>query len=476
MKAVTVDVVVLGAGTAGLNARRGAEKAGATTVMVDPGPYGTTCARVGCMPSKLLIAAADVAHTARDAGAFGVRAGDVAIDGKAVMARVRSERDRFTGFVVDSIDRYAEAGQLIRGRGSFTGPHTLQVDDHTEVRFKTAVIATGSSPFVPPPFRDLGDALLDNEGIFDLETLPDSILVVGTGVIGLELGQALHRLGVRTTLVGIRGVVGPLSDPKVKAVATEVFGEELDFRPDYTLERIERNPDGSVLLVTDRGEETFSTVLMAAGRRPNLANLNVDSDDTFGWNIRELPEVDERTGQVGNTHIFLAGDVSNFRPLLHEAADEGRQAGANAAKFPNVEAKARRTPLGVVFTDPQIGIVGESFRMLEAAGKPFCAGDVDYSDQGRARVNRKNRGWVRIYGDCRSGVVLGAEMFGPGVEHTAHLLAWAIQRRQTVHELLEMPFYHPVVEEGLRTALQSLRANLKLPNNGDGCAELESAS
>lgn len=165
MKTLTVDVAILGAGTAGLNARRAAEKAGKSAVMIDPGPYGTTCARVGCMPSKLLIAAAERAHSAHAAAPFGVNIPEVQIDGKAVMARVRSERDRFVGFVLESIEDHLAAGRLIKGRGRFLSDSQIQVDEHTLVNFKTAVIATGSSPFVPPPYRDLGESMIDNEEI-----------------------------------------------------------------------------------------------------------------------------------------------------------------------------------------------------------------------------------------------------------------------------------------------------------------------
>ena len=149
MNNVAVDVAIVGAGTAGLNARREAEKAGKSWVLIESGPYGTTCARVGCMPSKLLIAAAEAAHHARHAKQFGVGT-SVQIDGVAVMKRVRKERDRFVGFVVEGTEKLPEE-KRIRGRARFTGPTTLVVDDHTTVQAKTIVLATGSSPWTPPP-------------------------------------------------------------------------------------------------------------------------------------------------------------------------------------------------------------------------------------------------------------------------------------------------------------------------------------
>jgi dihydrolipoamide dehydrogenase len=457
-----VDVAILGAGTAGLSARRTAKASGATALMIDPGPFGTTCARVGCMPSKLLIAAAEVAHTAQVAEPFGVKVEGVTVDGPAVMKRVQAERDRFVGFVNEAIEKAKDEGELLVGRGKVTGPGRLQVDDHTEVQFERLVIATGSSSFTPPPFRGLEHVMLTNEEIFEMDDLPPSVLVVGLGVIGLELGQALARLGVRTTLVGLGGLIGPLTDPAVKSDALEVLGRELDLHPEYTLQGIDAVPDGVRVRFTDsKGEardEVFAKVLMAAGRTPNLRNLGLENLG-IEPDERGRYSIDPLSTQLGDHPVFVAGDVNGMRPLLHEAAHEGRVAGKNAATFPDVAAPDRQVAMGVVFSDPQIGMVGKSWAELSPC--EAVAGEVDYGRQGRARVHRKNAGRVRIYADKNSGVLLGAELFGPAVEHLTHLLAWVVQRGLNVHEVLELPFYHPVVEEGLRTALVDLRANLE---------------
>ena len=457
----TVDVAILGAGTAGLTARRTAKKAGASVLMIDPGPFGTTCARVGCMPSKLLIAAADAAHHARDAGPFGVHA-DVTVDGPAVLKRVQSERDRFVGFVVKAIEEAEADGELLRERARITGPGTLQAGEVT-VHYGSLVIATGTAPFVPPPYRDVpAEVLLTNEHIFELEDLPESLLVVGLGVIGLELGQAFHRLGVRTTLLGIGGGVGPLSDPAVLATAHQVFGESLDLHADHELRSVHVLPDGQgveVHFVDSHGverTETFERVLMAAGRRTSLPWLGLE---TLGLeNGRSWP-VDPTTLQLADLPVFVAGDANELHPLLHEAADDGRIAGANAARFPDVRAQTRRTSLGIVFSDPQMAVVGRSYRSLDDC--EAAVGSVDYSDQGRSRVQRINKGLVRIYASSADARIIGAELFGPRVEHLAHLLAWAVQSGMTVDQALQMPFYHPVVEEGIRTALRDLAVNLR---------------
>ena len=457
-----VDVAIIGAGTAGLGARRAVQRAGKSVLMIDPGPLGTTCARVGCMPSKLLIAAAEAAHHAQRAPTFGIHPENVRIDGKAVLQRVQAERDRFVGFVSKVTDEAVEQNELLIGRATIVGPGHLTVDDHTDVRFHSLVIATGGRPLVPPPFRDLAPVTLTNDDIFELEELPGSVLVIGLGVIGLELGQALHRLGVRTTFLGRGGGLGPISDPAVLTEAANILSGELDLHPDYELRKVSLEA-GKVHLdfVDSAGEsrsEVFDRVLMAAGRRPNIDNIGLDA---LGIEPNEHGryDIDPATLQLGNDPVFIAGDVNNLHPLLHEAADDGRIAGANAARFPDIRAASRRTPLAIVFSDPQIAIVGKGYSNLDNC--EAVVGEVDYGDQGRARVHAINNGRLRIYADKRTGTLIGAEMVGPRAEHLAHLLAWSVQQAMTVEQALAMPFYHPVIEEGVRTALRDLAANLR---------------
>lgn len=210
-----VDVAVIGAGSAGMGAFRAARQHTDNVVVIDPGPFGTTCARVGCMPSKLLIAAAEAAHRAADAEGFGVRVGSVAIDGHAVMARVRSERDRFVGFVLESVDGWPQA-QVLRHAARFSAPGELELDNGERIQADRIVIATGSRPAIPAGWRErLGKRLITSDEVFDWQDLPASIAVVGAGVIGLELGQALHRLGVRVRMYCRSGRPGGLTDPVV---------------------------------------------------------------------------------------------------------------------------------------------------------------------------------------------------------------------------------------------------------------------
>ncbi len=460
-----VEVAVVGAGTAGLGARRAASQHTDSVVLIEGGPHGTTCARVGCMPSKLLIAAAEAAHAVREAPVFGVHPGDpLRIDGRAVMARVRAERDRFVGFVLDAVEALPASARL-SGWARFVDPHRLQVGEDVVVEAERIVIATGSRPTIPPPFAALGPLVVTNDDVFDWTDLPESVAVFGGGVIGLELGQALHRLGVRVRLFGRGGSVGPISDPDVRATAERSFCEELPFHPSSDVRNVSERDGAVEVTFREAGgaarTERFARLLAATGRRPNLDRIGIEHSG-LSLDDRGIPFFDRFTGQCGDSHIFLAGDANAEVPLLHEAADEGRIAGDNAGRYPDLRCHPRRTPLSIVFTEPQIAMAGASHRELVAAGVEFAVGAIDFADQGRSRVIHRNHGLLRLYGEHGTGVLLGAEMVGPRAEHIGHLLAWSIQHHRTVDELLEMPFYHPVIEEGLRTGLRELRSQLKL--------------
>jgi dihydrolipoamide dehydrogenase len=402
-----VDVAIIGAGTAGLNARSAVDKAGKSWVLIESGEYGTTCARVGCMPSKLLISAADAAHEAEHADRFGISADSVTVHDDRVLQRVRRERDRFSGFVVNDTEALP-AGQRLHGRAKFVGPTTLEVDDHTRVMAQSVVIATGST----------------------------------------------------------------FTDPEVSAVALDQFCADLDLRLNSTV---------SDALATEQGIEmrwsgesgvqrkaVFEKVLVAAGRRPATKDLNLEATG-LELDSRGLPRWSPQTCQCGDLPIFLAGDASGHLPLLHEAADEGRIAGENSTLYPEIIAHIRRAPLAIAFTDPQIAMTGVRYADLDLDDVEI--GEVSFDDQGRSRVMGQNRGLLRLYARRECSTLLGAEMFGPRMEHLAHLVAWAVQQKLIVNQALEMPFYHPVIEEGLRTALRDVAYKLRV-SGGTRCEDL----
>jgi dihydrolipoamide dehydrogenase len=462
MKTVQTDVAVIGAGSAGLAAYRAARDAGKRVLLIEGGQYGTTCARVGCMPSKLLIAAAEAAHAARHGVPFGVHIdGAVRIDGVEVMARVRRERDRFVGFVVEGVENIPAENKL-RGYARFVSDNVLLIDDHTEVHAGSVVIATGSRPKIPAHLAALGDRIVTNDELFYWDNLPRSIAVFGPGVIGLELGQALHRLGVHVRMFGKTGSLAGITDPAVRIAARRAFQDEFYLDPDARILETKRVGDEVEVryVAMDNSEvtERFDYALVAVGRQANVESLML-ANTSLSLNKKGVPVYDSFTMQAGASSIFIAGDVDDKLPILHEAADEGAIAGKNAATYPEIARGVRRAPLAITFSDPQIMMAGKLFAQLEPGS--FVTGSVDFAHQGRARVMLKNKGLLHVYLAKHTGHLLGAEMVGPSAEHIGHLLAWAVQQNLTGTQILAMPFYHPVIQEGLRTALRHAVGQVK---------------
>ena len=464
MRKLNADVVVMGGGTAGMGAFRNALRYTDNVYLIESKAFGTTCARVGCMPSKLLIAAAEACHHATHTDPFGVHLdkNSVLVNGQEVMQRVKSERDRFVGFVLEDVMAWSEERRIM-GAAKFIDEHTVQIDEHTQIKAKRIVIATGSRPVLHDSWKALGDKLIINDDVFSWDTLPESVAVFGPGVIGLELGQALHRLGVRVEIFGVSGSLGGITDPVVLQQAIDVFGSELTLHLNTETE-VSLNNEGKVEVQWSKEGQTgvfcADYLLAAVGRRPNvdnigLENLNIETD------ARGVPIANPKTMQTSIPHIFIAGDASNQIPLLHEASDQGKIAGENAGRYPNIEVGLRRSMIGVVFTNPQIASVGARFATLQKEyDERLVVGEVSFKNQGRSRVMLVNQGHLRVYADKESKRFLGAEMVGPAAEHIAHLLAWAHQMQLTVPQMLDMPFYHPVIEEGVRTALRDVAAKL----------------
>lgn len=452
-----VDVAVIGAGHAGLNAIKEIRKTTDRYVLINGGGLGTTCARIGCMPSKVAIHLAELYASRQSFKRYGIEGADaLQVDQASALEHVRDLRDTFVDLVLaNTTDEMGE--ELIEGFARFVDATTLQVGDRL-IRTKATVIATGASTSVPPDWRErLGDRLLTVETLFEQERLPSSVAVIGLGPIGIEIGQALHRLGVEVVGIESSERIARLDDPVINQAAVDILQREF---PLHLGQRATVEPDGEGVRVrTGEHEIRVEKVFVAMGRRPNLDGLGLDRIGCL-LDERGIPLHDGRTLQIGRLPIYLAGDATGGIANLQIAAEQGRIAGHNATQV-QPRHFARGTPMTIVFSDPNIVTVGQTWSALDQ--DRVALAQQRFGPVGRALILGQNRGLIHLYADRRTGLVLGGSMVGPRCEHLAHLLAWGVQSRLTAREMLVMPFYHPVIEEALQDALHKLAKQVEAP-------------
>ena len=474
-----VSVAVIGAGTAGQNAFRQAKKFLEDVIIINDGFWTTTCIAVGCMPSKLLIAAADRAHDTNHSAEFGVHA-TARIDGKHVMERVRAERDHFASYIEKQVDSWPEDSK-IAGWAYINKQGLIEVNDEL-IKADKIIVATGSSTFIPDGWEDkLGDTMLTSDAVFELADLPKSMAVIGAGAIGLELAQAFTRLGVKVTVFNRAKRVAGLQDEDINNKAIDCLSRELTMHLGSKItdvgQRSDENSDKSInknstvafIDYEDSAGEVQQWqgdyVLVATGRRNNIEALGVEN---LGVELDEKnrpQQLDKKTGKIGDLDVYIVGDANANIPLLHVASDEGFSAGSMVCdNKKDAYIRPPATPFSIVFSSPQIVNVGMSLpEIQEDSTLEHVIGKVSFDNQGRSRVMGVNCGLLHIYGCKKTDRILGASMVGPDAEYIGHILAMAITNDLSIKDMLDTPFYHPTILEGLRTALRDVQDLMEIP-------------
>ncbi len=450
-----VDVAILGAGSAGLFALSQVKRETDNYVLINGGELGTTCARVGCMPSKVLIQVAEDFHRKSIFAREGIDGAEaLSVDVPAAMEHVQDLRDTFVDRTLGVTDGLDET-HLIDGYAKFVSNDTVEVNGE-QIKAKSIIIATGSTPVIPAAWQEFADAIVSTDEFFELEDLPESMAVIGLGSIGLEIGQSLHRLGVKVIGVDQLEVIAKLEDAEVNELAITVIGKEfpLWLGQAATLEKVE----AGIQVTAGDNHQVVDKVLASLGRKPNLENLNLEVTD-IKLDANGIPLFDPLTMQLGDLPIYIAGDVNAERPLLHEAGHEGRIAGYNAVNN-SAEKFKQKAALAITFCDPNIATAGAQLSELNEAD--IAIGEIQFAPVGRALILGKNRGLLRLYVQKSDGLLLGACMCCVKAENLAHLISWSIQNGMTVFDMLKMPFYHPVIEEALQAALYNVLPKLDI--------------
>lgn len=455
------DVLVVGGGAAGMTAARAAASEGARTVLVERAPaLGGECTYVGCVPSKVLIEAANLFWAMRRAADWGIHSDGLRLDFASLMARkdaviadiARDERDA----------TFEEAGIAVRhGVLCFTGPNTAEVGGRPQ-RFERAVIATGSDPFVPGGIGLDGVPHLTNETVFSMGALPGRLVVLGGGPIGLELGQAFGRLGSQVTILHSGRQLLPREEPQIGAfVFDRLSSEGVGIR--LASRAIAVSADAGETIIESEGPgggEAFraDVVLVAAGRRARVSGMGLEQ-----LGVAVGPggiEVDEHM-RTSARHVFAAGDVTGGYLFTHVAAHEGRVAGQNAAGG-RQKVDYRVVPW-ITFLDPEIARVGlteaearRTHRAVEVVHFPMSRVD-------RARILGETDGFIRlivagrrVLGRAGGGEIVGAHIVGPRAGEVLHEVVLSMQARVFAGRLAQAIHAYPAMAMGVQQASSQL--------------------
>ncbi len=444
VSAISADICVIGAGSAGLSVAAGAAQMGARTVLIEAARMGGDCLNTGCVPSKALLAAAKAAANIRHAGRFGVQAGEPQVDFAAVNRHVHDVIAQIAPH--DSVERFTGLGcTVIQARARFVDERTLEAGEQ-RIRARRFVIATGSRAAVPP-IPGLADVpFLTNENIFENKALPEHLIVIGGGPIGCEMAQAHRRLGARVSVLDLATIL-PKDDPDLAAVVRQALRRGgITIEEGARILKVERCDGGVAVVVADGdGEREIvgSHLLVAAGRRPNVEELGLEAAGVL-YSPKGI-EVDQRL-RTSNRRIFAAGDVAGGYQFTHLAGYHAGIVLRNALFRLPAKVDVGALPW-VTYTDPELAHVG----LTEAQACTEGRDDVrvltsTFAENDRARTERATEGLIKVVVSKR-GQVLGASIVGP---HAGELiLPWvlAVGQRMKIATLAGVIAPYPTLSE-----------------------------
>ena len=443
------DVVVIGAGPGGYAAAFMAADLGLKTLIVDKEANpGGVCLYRGCIPSKALLHAAKVLTEAEEAASIGIEFGEATIDVEKLADWKQSVVNKLTGGLGQL--RKARKVEHIQGTARFVDANTLEVTDSGEkVSFKHAIIATGSRPIVPGPMALESDRLMTSTEALELDGIPDSLLVVGGGYIGLELGTVYAALGSAVTVVEMMdSLLAGADQDLVKVLAKRVhenFEEVLLSTAVVSMEEVE---DGIKVTFNPQREQVFEKVLVSVGRRPNSENLGLENTKVV-VNKQGFIEIDNQC-RTAESHIFAIGDVSGQPMLAHRATHQGRLA-AEVIHGSKAVFEPHGIP-AVVFTDPELAWVGLTENEAKAQGRPHKVSKFPWGASGRALTLGRSDGLTKVIVDTETERILGVGIVGPGAGELIAEATLAIEMASSVKDLGLTIHAHPTLSETVMEA------------------------
>jgi pyruvate/2-oxoglutarate dehydrogenase complex dihydrolipoamide dehydrogenase (E3) component len=453
MKRIKHDLVVVGAGSGGFAAARTARDLQADVALVDHGPLGGLCILRGCMPSKTLLASSDAVYDMREAAELGIHANDITIDFPHIMRRKHRLIKEFADYRIEGIEKFP----LYEGRARFLSERELEVvvrrgneNETLVLEADRFIVGTGSVVAPASAVHGLQEAgYIDSDGALELQELPKSLIVLGGGYIGCELGQFFARMGVKTSIVLRSPHLLSGEDHDIGEALTQYYIDEgIDVHTRTQICGVSKRDGKKVVHVIREGVEgelLADELLYCLGRVPNIAGLGLENAGVEAHPITGITTDD--TMRTTNPNFYAIGDVAAKHMLVHVAIYEGEIAARNALTGAGERAVYDLVKTHTVFSDPQVAVVGETERTLQATGVAYVKGTYDFAEHGKAMCLNKTKGFVKMLASAEDGKILGAAILGPHGSDLIHEVIVAMYYGATVKEFMAIPHLHPTLAE-----------------------------
>ena len=457
------DIVVIGAGPGGYTAAFRAADLGQKVVLIEKySTLGGVCLNVGCIPSKALLHVAKVINEAEEVSHHGVTFGSPKLD----IDKIRGYKSGIVSKLTGGLNALAKQRKVdvVYGMAGFTSAHTLEVANgsgHKTIRFKNAIIAVGSQSFKIPgvPFED--ERVIDSTGALELKDIPKELLIIGGGIIGLEMGEVYSSLGSKVTVVEFAdGLIPGVDRDVVRVLESRIKKRYTAIYTKTKCTKVEAKKDG--LYVSFEGDVApkepvrFDKVLVAAGRRPNGRNINAEK---AGVAVEDngFIKVDKQ-GRTNVPHIYAIGDVVGQPMLAHKATHEGRIAAENCAGLKSYF-DARAIP-GVAYTDPEIAWMGVTETEAKAQGLEIEVGKFPWAASGRALANGRDDGFTKIITDKKNHKIIGAAIVGVNAGELLAETVLALEMDCDIHDVALTIHAHPTLSESVAFASEIIDGSI----------------
>ncbi|MBM3709720.1 MAG: dihydrolipoyl dehydrogenase [Actinobacteria bacterium] len=453
METKNTELAVIGGGPGGYVAAIRASKLGVKTLVVEKEYLGGTCLNWGCIPTKALFHVAERIYAVKDSEIFGIEVSGYSLNFKKAMARkdkvVLAQRQGLAyHFKKNNIE-------LINGRGKLIAKNKILVesDDNKkiEVTAKNIIIAAGSTAASVPPFILNGENIIDNIGVLSMTDIPESLLVVGGGVIGCEFANIFSAFGSSVTIIELLPRILSTEDIEVSKVIEKNFAKKgVRILTDTVAEEVKKA--GSKLICRIKGGEEIKAdkILISVGRKPNSSGLGLEEAGIVK-DDKGFIKVDSHL-KTNVENIYAVGDIIGGLQLAHVASYEGKVAAENIAGK-NKKVDYRVIPWAV-FTSPEIGTVGLNEEQARSKGYNICFGLFPFSNSGKAYITGETEGFIKIINDKDTGEILGAQAVGPRCSDLIHEVAVAMNGEMVIDNLAETVHSHPTLSEAVMEAAE----------------------